>query len=242
VGEGNRKDIRNAVEAAHGASKWGSASAHHRAQVLYFLAENLEIRADEFSQRLEMITGTDGDLQVKESINRLFFYAGWCDKYEGTVHQPPLGRVVFAVPEPVGVMGLICPERDALLGLISLIAPAIALGNTVITIPSESGALVATDFYQILETSDIPAGVVNIITGARPNLASEIARHNDVDGLWCAGHRAMTAEIERLSVGNLKQTWALSGDRNWLDASVGQGTEFLRRATQVKNVWVPYGE
>ena len=242
VGEGNRKDIRNAVEAAHGANKWGSASAHHRAQVLYFLAENLEIRADEFSQRLEMITGTDGDLQVKESINRLFFYAGWCDKYEGTVHQPPLGRVVFAVPEPVGVMGLICPERDALLGLISLIAPAIALGNTVITIPSESGALVATDFYQILETSDIPAGVVNIITGARPNLASEIARHNDVDGLWCAGHRAMTAEIERLSVGNLKQTWALSGDRNWLDASVGQGTEFLRRATQFKNVWAPYGE
>ena len=242
VGEGNRKDIRNAVEAAHGASKWGSASAHHRAQVLYFLAENLEIRADEFSQRLEMITGTDGDLQVKESINRLFFYAGWCDKYEGAVHQPPLGRVVFAVPEPVGVMGLICPERDALLGLISLIAPAIALGNTVITIPSESGALVATDFYQILETSDIPAGVVNIITGARPNLASEIARHNDVDGLWCAGHRAMTAEIERLSVGNLKQTWALSGDRNWLDASVGQGTEFLRRATQFKNVWAPYGE
>ena len=242
VGEGNRKDIRNAVEAAHGASKWGSASAHHRAQVLYFLAENLEIRADEFSQRLEMITGTDGDLQVKESINRLFFYAGWCDKYEGTVHQPPLGRVVFAVPEPVGVMGLICPERDALLGLISLVTPAIALGNTVITIPSESGALVATDFYQILETSDIPAGVVNIITGARPNLASEIARHNDVDGLWCAGHRAMTAEIERLSVGNLKQTWALSGDRNWLDASVGQGTEFLRRATQFKNVWAPYGE
>ena len=242
VGEGNRKDIRNAVEAAHGASKWGSATAHHRAQVLYFLAENLEIRADEFSQRLEMITGTDGDLQVKESINRLFFYAGWCDKYEGTVHQPPLGRVVFAVPEPVGVMGLICPERDALLGLISLIAPAIALGNTVITIPSESGALVATDFYQILETSDIPAGVVNIITGDRPTLASELARHNDVDGLWCAGHRAMTAEIERLSVGNLKQTWALSGDRNWLDANVGQGTEFLRRATQFKNVWAPYGE
>ena len=242
VGKGNRKDIRNAVEAAHGASKWGSASAHHRAQVLYFLAENLEIRADEFSQRLKMLTGANGDLQVKESINRLFFYAGWCDKYEGAVHQPPLGRVVFAVPEPVGVMGLICPERDALLGLISLIAPAIALGNTVITIPSESGALVATDFYQILETSDIPAGVVNIITGDRPTLASELARHNDVDGLWCAGHRAMTAEIERLSVGNLKQTWALSGDRNWLDASVGQGTEFLRRATQVKNVWVPYGE
>ena len=242
VGKGNRKDIRNAVEAAHSVSKWGSASAHHRAQVLYFLAENLEIRADEFSQRLKMLTGANGDLQVKESINRLFFYAGWCDKYEGAVHQPPLGRVVFAVPEPVGVMGLICPERDALLGLISLIAPAIALGNTVITIPSESGALVATDFYQILETSDIPAGVVNIITGDRPTLASELARHNDVDGLWCAGHRAMTAEIERLSVGNLKQTWALSGDRNWLDASVGQGTEFLRRATQVKNVWVPYGE
>ncbi len=242
VGEGNRKDIRNAVEAAHSASKWGSASAHHRAQVLYFLAENLEVRSDEFSQRLEMLTGANGDLQVKESINRLFFYAGWCDKYEGAVHQPPLGRVVFAVPEPVGVMGLICPERDSLLGLISLIAPAIALGNTVITIPSESGALVATDFYQILETSDIPEGVVNIITGSRPNLASELARHNDVDGLWCAGHRAMTTEVERLSVGNLKQTWALSGDRNWLDSNVGQGIEFLRRATQVKNVWVPYGE
>ena len=242
VGEGNRKDIRNAVEAAHGAAAWGRGSAHGRAQVMYFLAENLEARADEFAKRIKELTGTDGEQEVTAAISRLLYYAGWCDKFEGITHNAPGGRIVFAMPEPIGVMGLICPQSHPLLGLVSLMAPAIAVGNAVVVIPSENAPLVATDFYQVLEISDVPAGVVNIITGSRPELARELARHDNVDGLWCAGHHEMATEVERLSSGNLKQTWVFSGERDWCDSSVSQGRPFLRRATQIKNIWVPYGE
>jgi len=242
VGEGNRKDIRNAVEAAHGAAAWGRGSAHGRAQVMYFLAENLEARADEFARRIKELTGTDGEQEVTAAISRLLYYAGWCDKFEGVTHNAPGGRIVFALPEPIGVMGLICPQSHPLLGLVSLMAPAIAVGNAVVVIPSENAPLVATDFYQVLETSDVPAGVVNIITGSRPELAKELARHDNVDGLWCAGHHEMAMEVERLSSENLKQTWVFSGERDWCDPNLSQGRPFLRRATQVKNIWVPYGE
>ena len=242
VGEGNRKDIRNAVEAAHAAVSWGRSSAHGRAQVLFFLAENLEARASEFAQRIRDLTGTDGEEEVHSAIARLMYYAGWCDKFEGVVHHAPAGRIVFAMPEPIGVLGLVCPQSHSLLGLVSMIAPAIAVGNTVVVIPSEEAPLVATDFYQVLDTSDVPAGVVNIITGSRPELAKELSRHDNVDGLWCAGHHEMTAEVERMSSGNLKQTWTFAGERDWCDSGLSQGRAFLRRATQVKNIWVPYGE
>ena len=242
VGEGNRKDIRNAVEAAHAAASWGRSSAHGRAQVLFFLAENLEARASEFAQRIRDLTGTDGEEEVHAAIARLMYYAGWCDKFEGVVHHAPAGRIVFAMPEPIGVLGLVCPQSHPLLGLVSMIAPAIAVGNTVVVIPSEEAPLVATDFYQVLDTSDVPAGVVNIITGSRPELAKELSRHDNVDGLWCAGHHEMTAEVERMSSGNLKQTWTFAGERDWCDSGLSQGRAFLRRATQVKNIWVPYGE
>ena len=242
IGEGNRKDIRNAVEAAHGASGWAKLSAHGRAQVLFFLAENLQSRADEFAYRISHLTGDDGQREVAEAIARVFFYAGWCDKYEGAVHQPPAGKIVLAMPEALGVVGVVCPNRYPLLGLLSLVTPAIAMGNSVIAIPSEQAPLVATDFYQVLETSDVPAGVVNIITGTRATLGQELARHDHVDALWCAVHQELATEVERLSIGNLKQTWTFSGDRDWMDRSLGQSVEFLRRATQVKNLWTPYGE
>ena len=242
VGEGNRKDVRNAVEAAHGATAWAKASAHGRAQVLYYFAENLEARAGEFATRIESLTGADGEREVRAAIARLFYYAGWCDKFEGTVHHPPSGRVVFAMPEPIGVMGVVCPDVAPLLGLVSLVAPALAMGNAVIAIPSERAPLVATDLYQVLDTSDVPAGAVNIITGSRTELAATLASHDDVDGLWCAGHQEMAMQVEQLSVGNLKQTWTMAADRDWFDADVAQGRAFLRRATQIKNIWVPYGE
>jgi len=242
VGEGNRKDVRNAVEAAHGATGWAKAGAHGRAQVLYYLAENLEARAGEFATRIESLTGTDGEREVRAAIARLFYYAGWCDKFEGVVHHPPSGRVVFAMPEPIGVMGVVCPDVAPLLGLVSLVAPALAMGNTVIAIPSECAPLVATDLYQVLDTSDVPAGAVNIITGSRPELAAALASHDNVDGLWCAGHHEMATQVEQLSIGNLKQTWTMAADRDWFDPEVAQGRAFLRRATQVKNLWVPYGE
>ena len=188
------------------------------------------------------MTGTDGEEEVEAAIARLMYYAGWCDKFEGVVHHAPAGRIVFAMPEPIGVLGLVCPQSHPLLGLVSMLAPAIAVGNTVVVIPSEEAPLVATDFYQVLETSDVPAGVVNIITGSRPELANELSRHDNVDGLWCAGHHEMTAEVEQMSSGNLKQTWTFAGERDWCDSGLSQGRAFLRRATQVKNIWVPYGE
>ena len=242
VGEGNRKDIRNAVEAAHAAASWGRSSAHGRAQVLFFLAENLEARASEFAQRIRDLTGTDGEEEVHAAIARRMYYAGWCDKFEGVVHHAPAGRIVFAMPEPIGVLGLVCPQSHPLLGLVSMMAPAIAVGNTTVVIPSENAPLVATDFYQVLDTSDVPPGVVNIITGSRPELAATLASHDNVDGLWCAGHHEMATQVEQLSIGNLKQTWTMAADRDWCDSGLSQGRAFLRRATQVKNIWVPYGE
>jgi aldehyde dehydrogenase (NAD+) len=245
VGEGNRKDIRNAVEAAHAAAGWAGATAHLRAQILYYLAENLSVRAAEFAQLIVAQTGgapVDGAREVEVAVERLFTYAAWADKYDGMVHGTPLRGVTLAIPEPIGVMGLVCPDDCPLLGVLSLLAPAIAMGNTVVTIPSERHPLSATDLYQVLETSDVPAGVVNLVTGPRDALALVLAEHDDVDAIWYHGPRAGAAAVERASAGNMKRTWIVEGaHRDWLDTVQGEGQEFLREATQVKNIWVPTG-
>ena len=238
VGEGNRKDIRNAVEAAHAASAgWAKATGHTRAQILYYIAENLTARADELARRLEALVGGAGAIEVEASVQRLFTYAAWADKYDGQVHQVPLRGVALAMNEPMGVIGIACPEEHPLLGLISLVAPAICVGNTVVAIPSERAPLAATDFYQVLETSDLPGGVINIVTGAKDSLAKTLAEHDDVDALWYFG-----SPVELASAGNMKRTWCEMGSRAWMDARDGEGREFLREATQVKNIWIPYGE
>ncbi|WP_164689253.1 aldehyde dehydrogenase family protein [Herpetosiphon llansteffanensis] len=244
VGDGSRKDIRNAVEVARSAANtWSAATAYNRAQVLYFLAENLGARASEFAQRIRQQTGrNDADLEVETAIDRLFTYAAWADKYDGAVHATPVRNATLAMVEPIGVFGLVCPSEYPLLGLISLLAPTIALGNSAIIIPSAEHPLSATDLYQVLDTSDVPAGVVNIITGDRDSLAKVLAEHNDVDGLWYWGSAEGSALVERSSIGNLKQTWVNYGEsRDWLDRRVGEGEEFLRHASQIKNIWVPYG-
>ncbi len=246
VGEGNRKDIRNAVEAAHAASGWASASTHNRAQILYYLAENLSIREDEFARRIVQQTGrsyADAASEVQVTLSRLFSYAAWCDKFEGVVHRPPLRGVVLAMPEAIGVMGIACPDDYPLLGFISLVAPAMAMGNTVVVVPSQRSPLSATDCYQVFETSDLPGGVVNIVTGERDSLAQLLAEHDDVDAVWYFGGTEGSRRVEFASAGNMKRTWVNYGRaRNWLDALQGEGEEFLREATQVKNIWVPYGE
>ena len=168
VGEGNRKDIRNAVEAAHAVSGWAVGTTHNRAQILYYIAENLAIRGEEFAHRIVQQSGrsyADAVSEVQTAITRLFSYAAWADKYEGAVHRPPLRGVVLAMKEPIGVVGMACPDEYPLLGFISLVAPAIAMGNTVVVIPSQRSPLSATDCYQVLETSDLPDGVVNIVPG-----------------------------------------------------------------------------
>ncbi len=246
VGEGNRKDIRNAVEAAHAATGWANTSAHNRAQILYYLAENLAVRQDEFVRRIVQQTGcqhVDAVREVETALSRLFSYAAWTDKYEGSVHRPPMRGVVLALPEAIGVIGMACPDEYPLLGFISLIAPALAMGNTVVVIPSPQAPLSATDLYQVLETSDVPAGVVNIVTGERETLSQVLAEHDDVDAMWYFGEADGARRVELASAGNMKRTWVSNGhQRNWLDIVQGEGQEFLRASTQVKNIWIPYGE
>ncbi len=246
VGEGNRKDIRNAVEAAHAARGWASATGHGRAQVLYFLAENLAARSGEFAGRIAAMTGCspeDAQQEVDVSVERIFYYAAMADKYDGNVHHTVLRNVTLAMPEPVGVLGIVCPDESPLLGFVSTVIPAIAMGNRVVAVPSESFPLSATDFYQVLDTSDVPGGALNIVTGKQEALAKVLANHLDVDGIWYFGDQSGSRMVEHDSAGNMKRTWANHGRyRDWRNPAHGQGDVFLRQGTQVKNIWVPYGE
>ena len=246
VPRGNRKDIRNAVEAAHQAEAgWARATAHTRAQILYYFAENLAIREAEFTDRLSALSTptvrSTPAAEVRAAIERVFYYAAWADKYDGRVHHTPFRNVTLAMNEPIGVLGLVAPEEAPLLGLLSLLLPAIAMGNPVVVVPSQRAPLPATDLYQVFDTSDVPPGVINLVTGTRKELAPVLAAHDDVDGIWFFGPREEAAEVEKLSAGNMKRTWVDWEPRDWLDAHEGQGEEFLREATQVKNIWVPYG-
>jgi aldehyde dehydrogenase (NAD+) len=242
AGLGNRKDIRNAVEAAAKASSWGAATAHNRGQVLYYVAENLAAREDEFARRLSAVTGASAraaKAEVEASIRRAFVYAGYADKFDGAVHATRSRFVTIAMNEPWGVMGIVCPNEAPLLAFVSLVMPAIAMGNCVVIAPSANHPLSATDFYSVLDTSDVPAGVVNIVTGEANVLAKTLAEHDGVDALWYVGDTDGAAEVEALSAGNLKATWTCGAAIDWAKA---EGREFLRRATQVKNIWTPYGE
>ncbi len=239
----NRKDLRNAVEAAQAARGWSRTTGHLRAQILYYLGENLSARAEEFTARLNALHGgKTGAKEVEASINRLFTYAAWADKYDGQVHGVPIRGVALAMKEPVGVIGAICPDEAPLLGLISCMAPAIAMGNRAILSASEPYPLAATDFVQVLETSDVPPGVVNILTGSHAEIAPHMAGHMDIDAVWCFGAEPLSGEVETASASNLKRTWVNNGNaRDW-SGTAGQGHVFLAAATEVKNIWVPYGE
>lgn len=239
----NRKDIRNAVEAAGAAKGWAKTTGHLRAQILYYIAENLSARAAEFAKRIDALQGgRSGAKEVEASITRLFTYAAWADKFDGQAHGVPIRGVALAMREPVGVIGALCPDDVPLLGLVSVMAPAIAMGNRVVLVASEPYPLAATDFYQVLETSDVPAGVVNILTGSHAELAPTLATHMDVDAVWSFSSSPVSAEIERRSVSNLKRTWVNNGfDRDWM-APMGEGRPFLEAATEVKSIWIPYGE
>ena len=244
AGLGNRKDIRNAVEAAASAGAWGRATGHNRAQVLYYLAENLAVREAEFTERLRSFgAGRDAAREeVATAIRRCFWYAAHADKMDGAVHQTKGNHVTLAMHEPLGVIGIACPSAHPLLGLLSLALPALSMGNRVVAVPSQTHPLAATDLYQVLDTSDMPAGVFNIVTGPRDELARVLAQHDDVQGIWYFGSETGCVEVERDSAGNLKHTWVeVDGARDWAGAP-GQKKAFLHRATQIKNIWVPYGE
>jgi aldehyde dehydrogenase (NAD+) len=241
---GNRKDIRNAVEAARKAAGWARLTAHHRAQVLYYIAENLSQRRDQIVHHLTGLAGqAQAEAEVSLSIERIFSYAAWADKFEGTVHNPPFRNVTLAVNEPIGTVGIICPPELPLLGFLSLVMPIIATGNTTIVVPSETYPLIIGDLYQVFDTSDLPGGVVNMVTGYSSQLLRTLAEHDDVDAIWCFTDEAGAAAAKSYSTGNLKQVFTNEGRViDWFNVKQGEGRWFLQHATQVKNIWVPYGE
>ncbi|GKY88196.1 aldehyde dehydrogenase family protein [Sinisalibacter aestuarii] len=243
AGLANRKDVRNAVEAARGAGGWAKSTAHLRAQILFYIGENLSARADEFAHRINEMTGKrHGAAEVEKSIDRLFTWAAWADKYDGAIKPVPMRGAALATHEPVGVIGAFCPDDAPLLGLVSLMAPAIAMGNRVVLAASQPYPLAATDFYQVLDTSDLPAGVVNILTGLHTDFAKALAGHLDVDAVWSQSGADLSAMIEHESAGNLKRTWVNNARaRDWFGAE-GEGREFLHHATEVKTTWIPWGE
>jgi aldehyde dehydrogenase (NAD+) len=241
---GNRKDIRNAVEAARKAEAWTKATAHNRAQVLYYCAENLSQRREEIARGLAAVVGAkQAAAELDLGIERIFSYAAWADKFDGAVHNPPFRNIAIAMNEPLGTVGIICPTEAPLLGFLSLVLPALAVGNTVIAVPSETYPLITADLYQLFDTSDLPGGAVNIVTGYASQLLKTLAEHDDVDAIWCFTDEASAAAAKAMSVGNLKQVWTNEGRAiDWFNPKLAEGRWFLEHATQVKNIWVPYGE
>ncbi len=241
---GNRKDIRNAVEAARNAAGWARTSAHNRAQILYFLAENMIQRRDEIAQRLARAVPEDqAAVEVDLSIERIFTYAAWADKYDGLVHNPPGRNIAIAMNEAVGAIGILAPSEAPLLGLLSLVLPAIAVGNTVVAVPSHRYPLVIGDLYQLLDTSDVPAGVVNLVAGRPVELLKTLAEHDGIEAIWCFRSNEEADLARAASIGNMKQVFTNDGhEYDWFNPAQAEGRWFLQHATQVKNIWVPYGE
>jgi aldehyde dehydrogenase (NAD+) len=242
---GNRKDIRNAVEAARKASDgWAKATAHNRAQILYYIAENFSQRGEEITARLARIVGAKRAWhEVAASVERVFSYAAWADKFDGVVHNPPVRNVSIAMNEAIGTAGVLCPAETPLLGFVSTVMPLVAMGNVVVAIPSERYPLVMADLYQVFETSDLPGGVINMVSGRSTELLRVLAEHADLDALWSFGDEAQSVMAKSLSAGNLKQVFTNEGRAiDWFDAAQSEGKWWLRHAVQVKNVWVPYGE
>ncbi len=240
VGRGNRKDIRNAVEAARAAATgWQNATGHNRAQIIYFMAENLAARADEFANRISQQTGVANPaakLEVDASISALFTAAAWADKYDGAIHQTPIRNVTLAMPEPIGVMAIMLPDDQPLLAFCTFAVTAFAMGNALIVTPSPAHPLSVTDFCQVIETSDVPNGTINIVTGDRDELAKTLSEHDDVDAMWFAGPHDAQTVVQKASADNMKRTWVLPAF-----GALPLTEDVLREATQVKNVWVPYG-
>jgi len=147
------------------------------------------------------------------------------------------------MPEPIGAMGILAPDDAPLLGLLSLVLPAIAMGNSVVAVPSEHHPLIQGDLYQLLDTSDVPAGVVNLVAGRPAELAKTLAEHDGIDAIWCFRSDEEAAMVRAASIGNMKQVWTNDGrEYDWFNRAQAEGRWFLQHATQVKNIWVPYGE
>ena len=231
VAWGSRKDLRDAVRAARAAfPKWAAMTAYNRGQVVYRIAEMLEARRAEFA---DLTSGPD---EVDRSIDRLVWYAGWADKLPQVLgsSNPVAGPYFnFTVPEPTGVVGILAPDEPALEGLVSRVAPAIVGGNATVVVASESSPLAAVELGEVLATSDVPGGVVNLLTGHREELAPWLAGHMDVNALDLAGANGQDDELERLAAENVKRVVHGRPDRQ----SPWDIADFL----ELKTVWHPIG-
>jgi len=231
VARGSRKDLRDAVRAARGAfPKWAALTAYNRGQVVYRIAEMLEARRAEFADLCS------GPKEVERSIDRLVWYAGWADKLAQVLgsSNPVAGPYFnFTVPEPTGVVGILVPEEPALAGLVSRLAPAIVGGNTTVAVASEASPLAAIELAEVLASSDVPGGVVNLLTGRRAELAPVLAGHMDVNALDLAGADGEVEELERLAADNVKRVVRGAPD----EQSPWEVAAFL----ELKTVWHPIG-
>ena len=242
IARGNRKDIRNAVEAADAAfTAWSGATAFNRSQVLYYFAENFEGARTQIINTLTTMgaTAKDANQEFDISLDRILHYAAMADKFESETHQAPQRSLIYTRKEAIGPVAVVAPNDSPLLGWLSTCLPLIAMGNSVIGVPSYVNPLPALELYRVIEASDFPAGVWNVITGTPDELEKTLADHDGIMAIWHFGTKENGEMVQRASAGNLKQTWCLLGKN--LDWTATPSREFLRRATQIKNVWVPYG-
>ncbi|MEX1189652.1 MAG: aldehyde dehydrogenase family protein [Bacteroidia bacterium] len=242
----SRKDIRNSVVAARNAQeKWAEKTAYNRSQILYRIGEMLETRSAQFIAELVSLgsSAAAAKTEVETAVDRLIYYAGWCDKYNqifSSVNPVSSSHFNFSSTEPVGVVGMIAPESSALLGLISIIAPAIASGNTVIVLASESKALAAVTLSEVIHSSDVPAGVVNILTGKRSELAAQFSTHMDINAVYVnTNDAALKKQTETDAALNVKRA-RVEGEQNWLDEST-QSPYRIMDYLEVKTTWHPIG-
>lgn len=242
----SRKDFRNAVVAARKAfSGWSAAPAYLRGQILYRIAEMLEGRRDQFIDELkrEGSSARSAANEVDASIDRLIHYAGWSDKYQqifSAVNPVSSAHFNFSVPEPTGVVSILAPEEPGLLGLVSNLAPAIVGGNTVVLLASATRPLSAMSFAEVLNDSDVPGGVVNLLTGYRDELAGHVGLHMDVNAVICCDDdEQLTRQLQIDAAENLKRV-ILRGGESWSRMSM-QNPYLIRDTQEIKTTWHPIG-
>ncbi|MGI9220034.1 MAG: aldehyde dehydrogenase family protein [Woeseiaceae bacterium] len=243
---GSRKDFRNAVVAARSAHPgWAKASAFLRGQILYRIAEMLEGRREQFVSELHLqgVTARAAEKEVDAAVDRLVYFAGWADKYQqvfSSVNPVSSAHFNFSVLEPTGVVAVLAPENSGLLGLVSNIAPAIVGGNSCVVLASESLPLCAVSFAEVLHASDVPGGVVNILTGFRSELSSHFASHMDVNAIvYCDGGKKMAESVQDAAADNIKRVIRRT-NVNWNDDST-QHPYLVRDTQEVKTTWHPIG-
>ena len=240
----SRKDFRNAVTVARKVQKsWGDRSALNRGQILYRIAEILEGRKLQFTEELMMsgLTRNQAKIEVELSIDRLIYYAGWGDKFQqifSSVNPVASSHFNFSVLQSMGVISVVAPNKYPLLGLISLVAPVITGGNTCVVLSSEESPMISISFAEVLNTSDVPAGVVNILTGKRKELIQHFASHKDVNSIiYCGNDNEEIKNIEKLSIENLKRV-KIYQRKKW-DTQDSQSPYFIEQFQEIKTIWHP---